>query len=158
MKELQKELKTMVGDKMMVEESDLTRLRYLHMVVKETFRLYLVAPLLVPHQSMEDIAFGRDPKVWSDNWDDFLPERFLDNEIDFRGHDFKLIQFGIGKRGCPGMNLGLLNIGLVVSNMVHWFDWELPNDMSPTELDMKEKFGLTTPREKPLLAVPIYLT
>ncbi|KAJ0901558.1 putative cytochrome P450 [Helianthus annuus] len=133
MKELQKELKTMVGDKLMVEESDLTRLRYLHM------------------------AFGRDPKVWSDNWDEFLPERFLDNEIDFRGHDFKLIQFGIGRRGCPGMNLGLLNIGLVVSNMVHWFDWELPNGMSPTELDMKEKFGLTTPREKPLLAIPTYL-
>ncbi|KAJ0553466.1 putative 5-epiaristolochene 1,3-dihydroxylase [Helianthus annuus] len=176
MKELQKELKTMVGDKMMVEESDLTRLRYLHMVVKETFRLYPVAPLLVPHQSMEDIvingytipkktrvlvnywAFGRDQKVWSDNWEEFLPERFLDNEIDFRGHDFKLIQFGIGRRGCPGINLGLLNIGLVVSNMVHWFDWELPNGMSPTELDMKEKFGLTIPREKPLLAVPIYLT
>ncbi|KAJ0538843.1 putative cytochrome P450 [Helianthus annuus] len=176
MKELQKELKTMVGDKLMVEESDLTRLRYLHMVVKETFRLYPVAPLLVPHQSMEDIAingytipkktrvlvnywaFGRDPKVWSDNWDEFLPERFLDNEIDFRGHDFKLIQFGIGRRGCPGMNLGLLNIGLVVSNMVHWFDWELPNGMSPTELDMKEKFGLTTPREKPLFAIPTYWT
>ncbi|XP_076935146.1 cytochrome P450 CYP736A12-like [Bidens hawaiensis] len=176
MKELQKELKTMVGDKPMVEEADLTKLRYLHMVVKETFRLYPVAPLLVPHQSMEDVvingynipnktrvlvnywAFGRDPKVWSDNWEEFLPERFLDQEIDFRGHDFKLIQFGIGRRGCPGMNLGLLNIGLVVSNMVHWFDWELPNGMSPSDLDMKEKFGLTTPRDIPLLAIPTYRT
>ncbi|KAI3730484.1 hypothetical protein L1987_61654 [Smallanthus sonchifolius] len=174
MKELQNELKTMVGEKPMVEETDLTKLRYLHMVVKESFRLYPVAPLLVPHQSREDIlingynipketrllvnfwAFGRDPKVWSDNWEEFIPERFLENEIDFRGHDFKLIQFGIGRRGCPGMNLGLLNIGLVVSNMVHLFDWELPNGMSPSDLDMNEKFGLTTPRAKPLLAIPAY--
>ncbi|KAI3730482.1 hypothetical protein L1987_61652 [Smallanthus sonchifolius] len=176
MKELQKELTTIVGDKPMVEENDLTKLRYLHMVVKETFRLYPVAPLLVPHQSIEDIviegfdipkktrllvnfwAFGRDPKVWSDNWEEFLPERFLENEIDFRGHDFKLIQFGIGRRGCPGMNLGLLNIGLVVSNMVHLFDWELLNGMSPSDLDMNEKFGLSTPRAKPLLAIPTYWT
>ncbi|KAI3817098.1 hypothetical protein L1987_10886 [Smallanthus sonchifolius] len=174
MKELQKELTTMVGDKPMVEENDLTKLKYLHMVVKETFRLYPVAPLLIPHQSMEDIviegfdipkktrvlvnywAFGRDPKVWSDNWEEFLPERFLEKEIDFRGHDFKLIQFGIGRRGCPGMNLGLLNIGLVVSNMIRWFNWELPNGMSPSDLDMKEKFGLSTPRAKPLLAIPTY--
>ncbi|KAI3730485.1 hypothetical protein L1987_61655 [Smallanthus sonchifolius] len=176
MKELQKELKTMVGDKPMVEETDLTKLRYLHMVVKETFRLYPVAPFLVPHQSMEDIvingynipkktrvlvnywAFGRYPKVWSDNWEEFIPERFLEKEIHFRGHDFKLIQFGIGRRGCPGMNPGLLNIGLVVSNMVHLFDWELPNGMSPSSLDMNEKFGLTTPRAKPLLAIPRYRT
>ncbi|KAI7724482.1 hypothetical protein M8C21_002707 [Ambrosia artemisiifolia] len=172
MKELQKELSTMVGDKPMVEETDLTKLKYLHMVVKETFRLYPVAPLLVPHQSMEDItingynipkktriivnywAFGRDSKVWSDNWEEFIPERFLDKEIDYRGPDFKLIQFGVGRRGCPGMNLGLLNIGLVVSNLVHLFDWELPNDMSPSDLDMEEKFGLTTPRRMPLFAVP----
>ncbi|KAK1416294.1 hypothetical protein QVD17_32083 [Tagetes erecta] len=174
MKELQKELKTMVGDKPIVEENDLIKLRYWHMVVKETFRLYPTGPLLVPHESMEDVvingynipkktrvlvnywAFGRDPKVWSDNWEEFLPERFLDNEIDFRGNDFKLIQFGIGRRGCPGMNLGLLNIGLVVCNMVHRFDWELPNGMSTSDLDMNEKFGLTTPRAKPLFAIPTY--
>ncbi|CAH1449705.1 unnamed protein product [Lactuca virosa] len=174
MKKLQQELKVVIGDKHVVEETDLPNLSYLHMVVKETLRLYPIAPLLVPHQSMEDIvingynipkntrllvnywAFGRDSKVWSENWEEFLPERFLDTEVDFRGHDYQLIQFGIGRRGCPGMNLGLLNTGLVVSNMVHFFDWELPSGMSSSDLDMKEKFGLTTPRAKPLLANPIY--
>ncbi|KAI7735533.1 hypothetical protein M8C21_017891 [Ambrosia artemisiifolia] len=176
MKELQQELKTIVGDKQIVEEDNLTKLKYLHMVVKETFRLYPVVPLLVPHQSVEDIvingynipnktrvlvnywAFGRDPNVWSENWEEFLPERFLDKEIDFRGQDFKLIQFGVGRRGCPGMNLGLLNIGLVVANMVHWFNWELPNGMSPSDLDMNEKLGITTARAKPLIAIPTYRT
>ncbi|KAK1416292.1 hypothetical protein QVD17_32081 [Tagetes erecta] len=174
MNELKKELKAIVGDKPIVEETDLTKLTYLHMVVKESSRLYPTAPLLVPHQARDDIkikgynipkntrvlvnywAFGRDPNVWSDNWEEFLPERFLDNETDFRGQDFKLLQFGIGRRGCPGVNLGLLNIGLVVCNMVRWFDWELPNGMSPSDLDMNEKFGLTASRAKPLLAIPTF--
>ncbi|XP_071688772.1 cytochrome P450 CYP736A12-like [Rutidosis leptorrhynchoides] len=172
MKELQKELNTVIGDKPIVEESDLTKLSYLHMVVKETFRLYPIGPLLIPHQSVDDIvisgynipkgtrvlvnywAFGRDPNVWSDNWDEFLPERLIGKDIDYRGSSFQLIPFGTGRRGCPGMNLGLLNINLVVSNLVHCFDWVLPNRMEPSELDMQEKFGLTTPRVQPLLAIP----
>ncbi|CAI9299833.1 unnamed protein product [Lactuca saligna] len=176
MKELQKELTVVIGDARVVEETDLTKLSYLHMVIKETFRLYPVAPFMIPHESMEDIvingynipkktrvlinywAFGRDPKVWSENWEEFLPERFLDRDIDFRGPDCQLIQFGIGRRGCPGMNLGLLNIGLVISNMIHCFDWELPDGMSPSDMDMKEKFGLTIPRAEPLLAIPTYRT
>ncbi|KAI3708875.1 hypothetical protein L2E82_38405 [Cichorium intybus] len=174
MKKLQKELKSVIGDKQVVEETDLAKLSYLHMIVKETFRLYPVAPLLVPHQSIEEIvisgynipkntrvivnywAFGRDPKVWSENWEEFLPERFTDIEIDYRGNNYQLIQFGIGRRGCPGMNLGLLNIGLVVSNIVRCFDLELPGGMLPIDLDMNEKFGLTTPRVNPLLAIPVY--
>nr|XP_043638682.1 cytochrome P450 CYP736A12-like [Erigeron canadensis] len=172
MNKLQKELKTVIGNKPLVEETDLTKLTYLHMVVKETFRLYPVAPLLVPHQSVEDTmisgynipkdtrvlvnfwAFGRDPKVWSDNWEEFLPERFLNQDIDYRGSEFQLIPFGVGRRGCPGMNLGLLSVNLVVSNIVHCFDWMLPNDMSPSDLGMKEKFGLSMPRDEPLLAIP----
>lgn len=159
MKGLPKELKVVVGDKQVVEETDLTKLSYLYMVVKETFRLYPISPSLFPHESMEDIvidgyniptktrvfinywAFGRDPKVWSHNWEEFLPERFLVKEIDYRGPDFQLIQFGHGRRGCPGMNLGLLSINLVVSNIVHCFNWELPNGMSPSDLDMNENLG-----------------
>lgn len=174
MKKLQMELATIVADKQMVEETDLGKLSYLHMVVKETFRLYPVVPLLMPHESTQDIvingyyipkqtqvfvnvwAFGHDPKVWSENWAQFLPERFLDRNIDFHGLDFQLLQFGTGRRGCPAMNLGLLNVYLVVSNIIHSFDWVLPNGMSPTDLDMNEKFVTTMAKVKPLLAIPSY--
>jgi hypothetical protein len=47
-------------------------------------------------------------------------------------------------------------VWLVVAQLVHCFDWELPNDMLPTELDMTEEFGLTTPRAQHLLVVPTY--
>ncbi|KVH96284.1 cytochrome P450 [Cynara cardunculus var. scolymus] len=174
MKELQQEIKTVVGDKHMVEEIDLAKLSYLHMVIKEGLRLYPIAPLLVPHESIEDVvingyeipkktlvlvnawAIGRDPKVWSENSSEFFPERFGDREIDFRGPEFQLMAFNTGRRGCPGMNLGLINIGLAVSNLVHCFDWILPNGMSPNDLDMNEKSGLNMPKIEPLLAIPTY--
>ncbi|KAB1210415.1 hypothetical protein CJ030_MR6G007166 [Morella rubra] len=148
MKKLQKELENVVGLERMVEESDLDSLEYLDMIIKETFRLHPVAPLLLPHEAREDCtvngfhipgksrvminawAIGRDPSAWSDA-EKFFPERFVGNNIDLRGRDFQLIPFGSGRRGCPGMQLGLTAVRLVVAQLVHCFDWELPDDMLP---------------------------
>ncbi|KAB1210413.1 hypothetical protein CJ030_MR6G007164 [Morella rubra] len=100
-------------------------------------------------------AIGRDPSVWSDA-EKFFPERFAGKNIDLRGRDFQLIPFGSGRRGCPGIQLGLTVVCLVLAQLVRCFDWELPNNMLPTELDMTEEFGLIVPRAKHLLAIPIY--
>ncbi|CAH2080679.1 unnamed protein product [Thlaspi arvense] len=161
MKKLKEELKNVVGDDRMVEEEDLAQLNYLDMVIKETMRLHPVAPLLGPRESTEDIfldqyfipsksriivnawAIGRDSRVWSDNVHEFLPERFVGSHIDLKGQHFHLTPFGSGLR-------------LVAAQLVHCFDWELPDDMSPNDLDMSEKFGLSLPRAKPLLAIPTW--
>jgi cytochrome P450 len=174
MEKLQQELDNVVGRNRLVEERDLTNLTYLNMVVKEGLRLHAPGPLLVPHESLEDIvingyfipkrsrviinfwAIGRDPDAWSDNAEEFFPERFIGSNIDVKGRDFQLIPFGSGRRGCPGLKLGLLKIQLVVAQLVHCFDWELPDGMAPADLDMTEVFGLAVPRAKPLLAVPTY--
>ncbi|KAB2597285.1 cytochrome P450 CYP736A12-like [Pyrus ussuriensis x Pyrus communis] len=173
MKKVQKEIENVVGMERMVEESDLEKLQYLDMVVKETMRLHPVAPLLLPHAAIEDCnvngfhipgksriminiwAIGRNPSVWTDA-DNFIPERFDGSNIDFRGRDFQFIPFGSGRRGCPGMQLGITMVQLLVAQLVHCFDWELPNNMLPTELDMTEEFGLTVPRANHLLALPTY--
>lgn len=173
MKKIQKELEEKVGLERIVEESDLESLEYLDMVVKETLRLHPVAPLLLPHESLEDCtvngfyipkksrviinawAIGRDPSAWTDA-EKFFPERFVGSNIDIRGRDFQLIPFGSGRRGCPGMQLGLTMVRLILAQLVHCFDWELPNDMLPTELDMTEEFSLVTPRAQHLLAIPTY--
>ncbi|MBA0740503.1 hypothetical protein Gogos_013699 [Gossypium gossypioides] len=173
MKKVQKELKNVIGMKRMVEESDLEKLKYLDMVVKESFRLHPVAPLLVPHASREDFtvngfdipkgarifvnawAISRDERVWTDA-ERFYPERFIGSDIDLRGRNFELIPFGAGRRGCPGMQLGLTVVRLVVAQMVHCFDWELPNGMLGSELDMREEFGLVCPRANHLLAIPTW--
>ncbi|KAL5172379.1 Cytochrome P450 CYP736A12 [Glycine soja] len=58
MKKVQMELETMVGMQRKVKESDLDKLEYLDMVIKEKMRLHPVAPLLMPHQSREDCMVG----------------------------------------------------------------------------------------------------
>ncbi|XP_062029082.1 cytochrome P450 CYP736A12-like isoform X1 [Rosa rugosa] len=174
MKNLQEEIQSVVGMDRMVEESDLPKLDYLSMVVKESFRLHPVAPLLVPHESIEDItidgydipkksriivniwSIGRDPNVWSENVEEFYPERFMNSNIDLRGHNFQLIPFGSGRRGCPGMQLGLATVRLVLAQLVHCFNWELPNGLLPQDLDMSEDFGLSLSKAKHLLAKPTY--
>ncbi|KAM1295921.1 hypothetical protein ACFX13_016084 [Malus domestica] len=174
MKRLQKELQSVVGMDRMVEESDLPKLDYLSMVVKESFRLHPVGPLLIPHQSMEDVivdgyhipkksrvfiniwTIGRDPNVWSDNVEEFYPERFMNSNVDLQGHDFQLIPFGSGRRGCPAMQLGLTTVRLALGNLVNCFNWELPTGMLPKDLDMTEKFGLSLSKAKHLLAMPTH--
>nr|AJD25256.1 cytochrome P450 CYP736A121 [Salvia miltiorrhiza] len=173
MEKVKKELEQVVGLKRMVEESDLDRLEYLNMVVKETYRLHPVAPLLIPHYAREEstvdgynipkesriivntYAIGRDPNAWTDP-EKFLPERFVGSDIDVRGQHFQLLPFGSGRRGCPGIQLGLIQVRLIVSQLVHCFDWQLPNDMPPKELNMDEDFSLVVTRANPLMAIPSF--
>ncbi|XP_004504031.1 cytochrome P450 71AU50-like [Cicer arietinum] len=173
MKKVQKELEIVVGLKRKVVESDLDKLEYLDMVIKENFRLHPVAPLLIPHQSLEDCmvedffipkksrvivnawSVMRDPNAWTDP-EKFWPERFEGSNIDVKGRDFQFIPFGSGRRGCPGIQLGLTVVRLVVAQLVHCFDWRLCNHMLPSDLDMEEEFGLTMPRANHLIAIPTY--
>ncbi|MCD7464691.1 hypothetical protein HAX54_053238 [Datura stramonium] len=173
MKKLQKELEQIVGIDRMVEESDLEKLEYLDMVIKEGFRLHPIAPLLIPHESIEDCkidgfdiprgsrilvniwAIGRDPEVWPEP-EKFMPERFVGSNVDLHGRDFQLLPFGSGRRSCPGLQLGLTIVRLVLAQLVHCFDWELPNGMMPNDLDMTEKFGLVTARAQHLMVIPTY--
>ncbi|KAH7520682.1 hypothetical protein FEM48_Zijuj08G0171100 [Ziziphus jujuba var. spinosa] len=140
---------------------------------KETLRLHPTAPLLLPHASVEDCningfhipknarviisawAIGRDPEAWSDA-EKFFPERFSGSDVDVRGRDFQLIPFGSGRRICPGIQLGLTVVRLVIAQLVHCFDWKLPNGILPNQLDMTEEFGLAIPRANHLLAIPTY--
>ncbi|KAI3870802.1 hypothetical protein MKX03_006786 [Papaver bracteatum] len=173
MRKVQDELEREAGLDRLVEESDIPKLEYLDMVIKETFRLHPVAPLLLPHESIEDCqvngffipkksrviingwAIGRDPQTWTDP-EIFMPERFMGKDIDVRGRDFQFLPFGSGRRGCPGLSLGYLVVRLVVAQLVHCFDWELPNNMSPNDLDTNEAFGIVMPRAKHLLVIPKY--
>ncbi|WMV56501.1 hypothetical protein MTR67_049886 [Solanum verrucosum] len=173
MKKLQNELEQAVGINRMVEESDLEKLEYLDTVIKEGLRLHPPSPLLTPHESIEDCivdgfdipkgsrlfvnvwAIGRDLEAWPEP-EKFMPERFIDSNIDLRGHDFQLLPFGSGRRSCPGLQLGLTTIRLVLAQFVHCFDWELPNGMMPNHIDMTEKFGLVTPRAQHLMVIPTY--
>ncbi|KAF5179288.1 Cytochrome p450 [Thalictrum thalictroides] len=171
MKKVQEEIRTFVGKKGKVEASDLNHLQYLKMVVKETLRLHAPAILLIPRECMKqckihgyDIypktrvlvnvwAIGRSGEYW-ENPEDFIPDRFIDKDIDFRGQDFDFLPFGSGRRGCPGINMGITAVELGLANLLYCFNWELPNGMKKEDIDMDETAGITVHKKTPLVAVP----
>nr|ABC59104.2 cytochrome P450 monooxygenase CYP93B12 [Medicago truncatula] len=70
-------------------------------------------------------AMARDPKIW-ENPLEFRPERFLENkDIDMKGHQFELLPFGSGRRGCPGMPLALRQLPTVIGALVQCFEWKM---------------------------------
>ncbi|XP_076949167.1 6,7,8-trihydroxycoumarin synthase-like [Bidens hawaiensis] len=171
-KKLQHEVRNVIGKKGKVDEHDLYKLDYLKAVIKETYRLYPTAPLLVPRESRDRCvingfeipkktlvyvnvwAVGRDPKCW-ERAEVFDPERFMGSSVDYKGADFELIPFGSGRRGCPGMLLGATTVELTLANLVCSFDWEMP--MGTSEIDTLTTPG-TVARKKNdlLLAAKVY--
>lgn len=172
MRKAQEEIRASLGAKGKVEEGDLHQLQYLKSVVKETLRLHSPVPLLLPRKSIRrsrihgyDIlpntrvyvnawGIGRDPKSWDDP-EEFIPERFMDSSIDYKGHDFELIPFGSGRRICPALNLGALTVELALATMLYHFDWELPAGMSKEDIDMSEAPGITVHKSSDLQLVAI---
>ncbi|EHA8586207.1 Cytochrome P450 71A9 [Cocos nucifera] len=170
MKKAQDEVRALLGNKGKVEEDDVQQLHYLKLIIKEVLRLHPPAPLLVPHECMQDCkikgynipkktrayinvwAIGRDSRYWHDA-EAFIPERFEDNDINFKGQHFELIPFGSGRRICPGMALGVVAAELALANLLYRFDWDLPNGMSKEDIDMEEQFGLVIHRKSPLILV-----
>lgn len=164
MKRAQDEVRGCVGSKGEVEESDLHQLHFFKCVIKETMRLHPPAPLLLPRETMQhfklngyDIlpktwmyvnawAIGRDPNSWG-RPHVFDPERFMHDSMEANGQDFKLIPFGEGRRICPGKNLGMLMVELVLANLLYSFDWHLPPGMVKEDISMEEAPGVTVHRE-----------
>ncbi|XP_047261562.1 cytochrome P450 82C3 [Capsicum annuum] len=166
MKKVQDELDTNVGRNRWVEESDIKDLVYFQAVVKETLRLYPPAPLLAPHESVEDcivqgyhipkgtrlwvntMKLHRDPKIWS-NPDTFDPERFLTSQagVDVRGHHYEFIPFGSGRRSCPGITYATQVTHLAIAHLLQGFDFSTPSD---EPLDMKEGLGMTMRKADPI--------
>lgn len=52
------------------------------------------------------------------------------------------------------MQLGMVIVEFVLAQLLHCFDWRLPDGMEGRDLDMNEIVGLAIPRAVPLLAIP----
>jgi cytochrome P450 len=177
MKKLQAEVRGIVPKEQdIVREADLSDMAYLRAVIKESLRLHPVSTLIAPHLSMSscDIdgfvvpagvralvnvwAIGRDARIWGDDAEAFVPDRFLDGgaaaDVNFKGNDFQFLPFSTGRRMCPGMNFGLATIELTLANLVHRIDWGLPAGKETHDIDMSEVFGLVVHLKNKLLLVP----
>lgn len=166
MHKVQDEIRAVVGVTGCVTEDHIDRLPYLKAVLKETLRLHPPNPLLVPHVPLADTeilgytvpthtrvlinawTIGRDPVTWGEHAEKFIPERFLNNNVDYKGQDFGLVPFGAGRRGCPGMGFAVPTIEMALASLLYNFSWETrPVDRrcksGTSSLDMSEMNGIS---------------
>ncbi|XP_061348031.1 cytochrome P450 76T24-like [Gastrolobium bilobum] len=172
LEKVRKELQEVLVKGEQLEESHISKLPFLQAVVKETFRLHPPLPFIMPLKSEVDFelcgymlpknaqvlvnvwGMGRDSSIWK-NPNEFMPERFLESEIDFKGQDFELIPFGAGRRICPGLPLAIRTVHIVLASLLRDYDWKLANGLKAADMDMSEKYGLTLHKAQSLQVIPI---
>ncbi|KAL8544484.1 hypothetical protein ACS0TY_004881 [Phlomoides rotata] len=155
-----------------INESILTESHYLQACIKETLRIHIPGPFLVPHRAIETCkidsyvipkdcivlvnawAINMEPSSWKDATI-FNPDRFINSKINFKStDDFNFLSFSAGSRMCPGHNFGIKNIQLLVGSLVHHFEWSLSDGSDPINIDTNDKFGTVLKKEKPLHLIP----
>ena len=172
MKKVQEEVRKVVGKKSKIDLEDINQMSYFKCVIKENLRLHPPAALSIPRETSKSVEMGgyhipakaqvfvnawaiqRDPSLW-DCPEEFMPERLENSSVDFKGQNFDIIPFGIGRRGCPGMAFGVASTEYVIVNLLYWFDWKLPGGALAKDLDMTEAHGITVPKKVPFHLLPI---
>ncbi|XP_048424993.1 trans-cinnamate 4-monooxygenase-like [Pyrus x bretschneideri] len=160
-KKLSEELDAVLGRGVQITEPDVQKLPYLQAVIKETLRLHMPAPLLVPHMNLLDAKLGgfdipaeskilvnagwlaNNPALWKKP-EEFRPERFLEEEskVEANGNDFRYLPFGVGRRSCPGITLALSILGIAIGRLVQ--NLELLPPPGQSKVDTSEKCGQFT--------------
>lgn len=167
---IQEELDRVISTERIMTETDFPTLPYLQCVVKESLRLHPPTPLMLPHKASANVKIGgydipkgsnvlvnvwaiaRDPKLWKDPLE-FRPERFTEEDIDIKGHDFRVLPFGAGRRICPGAQLGINLVTSMLGHLLHHFKWTLPDGVRAEDVDMSENPGMVAFMHTPLQAV-----
>ncbi|MBA0732309.1 hypothetical protein Gogos_016408 [Gossypium gossypioides] len=163
LKKAQAEIDTEIGQENLIDEPDVSKLKYLQSIILEAQRLHPALPLLLPHVPSTDCTIGgynvpggaivlvnawsihRDPQSWDDPTS-FKPERFEND--DSQSH--KIMPFGLGRRACPGSGLAQRVMGLTLGSLIQCFEWER---VDGKEIDMTEGMGSTMPKAHPLEAL-----
>ncbi|KAK8449024.1 hypothetical protein SEVIR_7G149207v4 [Setaria viridis] len=168
----QHEVRSVAGGRDTILESDLPRLHYLKLVIRESLRLHPPAPLLEPRETTEPCtvhgyvlpaktrvlinakATGTDPDAWGPDAARFVPERHDGDGADLNGHKpwhdgFALVPFGLGRRSCPGVHFATAVVELLLASLLLRFDWRAPGEVG----DLEEENALTVHRKNPLVLV-----
>lgn len=147
-----------VNDEVPSSSDQLALLTYTHAVVEEALRLKPTTPQLYMESLEEvvlnDIAFPKKTKfilqnhvpqtdeTHFSNSKDFIPERWIPKECPAHyKHSPNVVKtFGGGARFCPGKNLAMNEMVLVIASICKQFDIELA--VSPEEVTDQFKFTM----------------
>ncbi|MDT9027134.1 bifunctional cytochrome P450/NADPH--P450 reductase [Rossellomorea yichunensis] len=153
LKKAQQEVDEVLGDDV-PDYKQVKKLKYIRMVLNEALRLWPTAPAFSVYAKEDTTLNGqykvnkddvftliipelhRDPSVWGDDVESFIPERFEDpSSIPY--HAYK--PFGNGQRACIGQQFALHEATLVLGMVLQHFDLI---DHKEYQLEVKETLTL----------------
>ena len=151
---VQQELDRFIDKNGLPHLADVQNLTYLHAVVCEVMRTTAFVPFLLPHRTTRDTSvmgyhvpkkttvFVNQYRIHYDckKWDDpevFKPERFLDADGNFKGWNIStaFMPFGLGRRACPGQDLGKLQVFIILASLFYHFKFRLADDQPMPNLN-----------------------
>ncbi|PFH48833.1 hypothetical protein AMATHDRAFT_5417 [Amanita thiersii Skay4041] len=146
LKRAQQEIDSIVGPERSPTFSDIPNLKYVNAIIEECNRFHPIAPTGLPHEMVHDevisgMLFPKDTAVFMNLYfmyrderyfdcpDEFIPERFLKNPLGVKEgvEDDPArrsnLQFGGGRRICPGMAVARTNIELITAKLIWGFNF-----------------------------------
>ncbi|KAI0739102.1 cytochrome P450 [Daedaleopsis nitida] len=157
----QAELDRVIGSSRLPTFEDHDSLPYTHAVIKECLRWHSVLPLGIPHAATEDIEYDgywipKGSVLYANVWamtrdaltypepEKFKPERFLkeDGLPDADVRDPAELQFGFGRRVCPGRALSEDILFITVASVLHSFSIHPPLDEHGNPTVVKPKLPM----------------
>jgi cytochrome P450 len=157
------EIDAHVGNLRLIQESDMDNLPFLQCILKESLRIYPIAPLLAAHESREDVTVGgfnvprgtmlivNAYQIQREQENCYEPTKFKPERFEKENMEAKwMIPFGMGRRKCPGDVLAMRTMGFVLGVLIQCFDWKSVGD-EPVSL-AEDRLGLTL-----TMAVPLHV-
>ncbi|EGT38287.1 hypothetical protein CAEBREN_29309 [Caenorhabditis brenneri] len=114
----------------------LSKLKYMECVMKETLRLYPLGVTANTRKCMRETTINgvtfeegmniqvdtwtlhHNPKIWGDDVEEFKPERWESSSLDHLEHNGSYIPFGAGPRQCIGMRLAQMEQKILLAQIL----------------------------------------
>ncbi|KAJ8760037.1 hypothetical protein K2173_010893 [Erythroxylum novogranatense] len=113
----------------------------------ERVLLHPPTPLMFPHRANANLKVGGFDIPKGSNI------HLNEEDVDMKGHNFQLLPFGIGRRVCPGAQVGINLVTSMLGHLLCHFSWTPPDGVKPEEIDISESPSLVTYMKSPLQSV-----
>jgi cytochrome P450 len=154
----QAEIDAVVGKDRLPTIDDRPLLPYLDAIFREILRYSPVAPLSIPHATVDDDMYNgfHIPKgaiilanLWAMGHDEsrypdphaFKPERFLNDDGSLKPNDIEHIAYGFGRRICVGRHLADTSVWSVIAKVLAVFKILRPLDENGVEIPVEPRFS-----------------
>lgn len=167
-RKLQAEIDAVLPEGRLATLEDKPNLSYVEAVIHESLRKSSLASIGLQHVADKDTTLGKyfipkgtvingaaftihnDLRYW-DNPDEFLPERWLDQDGKFVSKKEGFIPFGVGKRQCLGESLARMELLIFTATLLQRLFFAVPPGQTLSLLPDPQNPFLRIPRVQDLL-------